>query len=72
MHRLHLATMAQQIRDTLPEGADAMTSYREMRDLVYEWWGLAYNDDMSRAHLVALRLAAYALRAAEWAEETRE
>ena len=68
MHRLHLATQAQQIRDLLPEVEDAYTAMRETNDLVYRWWNLAYNGDMTGAHQVALQLAAHALRLAEWAE----
>lgn len=72
MHRLHLATQAQQIRDTLPEVEDAYTALHEMHDLVYRWWNLAYNDDMFGAHQVALQLAAHSLRLAEWAEGVGE
>ena len=68
MHRLHLVTQAQQIRDTLPKIEDAYAPTSEMHDLVCQCWNLAYNGDMTGAHQVALQLAAHALRLAEWAE----
>lgn len=67
MHRLHLATQAQQIRDTLPEvdGSEGTAQLTALVALIQEQVDAG---DGHNVHLMALRLAAYALRLAEWAE----
>lgn len=66
MHRSLLATMALQIRDTLPTPDDGgMAELAALVALIQEQVDAG---DGFNVHLMALRAAAYALRLAEWAE----
>lgn len=76
MRRLRLATMALQIRDTLPAIDDNTDSILAATDAIYRLamtcHSRAYLRDRAAVHRAAMELAAHALRLAEWAAEEGE
>ena len=68
MHRLHLATQAQQIRDTLPPVTDGSEAVAVMFGYLRCLQDVINGADNFSAHQFALKIAADALRLAEWAE----